>query len=80
MEWLYHGLTGNDAAEGQVGATRGVVLGALLGLLNAVVMFLPIDAEQKVELLVALNPPIGLLSYVVFAYFDKWLRRIGRKG
>ena len=77
--WLYHGLVGNDAPEGQVGFTRGIVLAGIMGPLNVVVLTLPIDGETKAIILASLNPTMGMLSYLLFAVMDKWLRSNGRK-
>ena len=76
--WLYHGLVGNDAPEGQVGFTRGGVLAGIMGPLNVVVLTLPIDGETKAIILASLNPTTGLLRYPLFAGLDKWLRSNAR--
>ena len=34
--WIYHGMLGNDAPEVQVGFTRGGLLLAIQGAMNAV--------------------------------------------
>ena len=78
-DWLYHGLIGNDAPEGQVGFTRGVVLAGIMGPLNVTVLLLPLDGETKAIILASLNPTMGMLSYLMFAWMDKWLKGTGRK-
>ena len=77
--WIYHGMLGNDAPEVQVGFTRGGLLLAIQGAMNAVLLFLPIDAELKVGLFVSLNPTLGFASYVGFAVLDRWLKAKGLK-
>ncbi len=66
-----HNLVGNARSRRVVGVTRGVVASALMGLVNAVMLFVPIPAETKVELNVALGPIIILGSYFAYGQLDR---------
>ena len=74
---LYHGLSGNDTPPDQVGVTRGVIMAALAGVVNVVLMFMPMTDSDKVTVMVSLNPTLMLLSYVIFGL---WEKSIGSKG
>ena len=77
--WIYHGMLGNDAPEVQVGFTRGTLLLAMQGALNAVLLVLPLDWEVRAGLMASLNPTLGFVSYMGFAVLDRWLRAKGLK-
>ena len=77
--WIYHGMLGNDAPEVQVGFTRGTLLLAMQGVLNGVLLVLPLDAELKVGLMASLTPTLGFVSYMGFAILDRWLKAKGLK-
>ena len=77
--WLYHSLVGNDAAPERTGLTRGVVMAAVVGVVNAVLLFIPMDDGQKVQVMTALNPALLLLSYIAYGFLDRWLTNTGRK-
>lgn len=79
MSWIYHGMTGNGAAETQVAWNRGGFAAAILGITNAVLIVVPIDEVTKTALVASLNPTIGFLSYMGFAFLDKWLKNKGVK-
>lgn len=79
MNWAYHGMVGNDAPEVQVGLNRGGLLLAMQGVLNGVLLVLPLDWELRGGLMASLNPTLGFLSYVGFAFLDRWLKAKGLK-
>ena len=80
MNWLYHSLVGNDAPPEQTGFTRGVVMGAIVAVVNTVLLFIPMDDGQKVQVMTAMNPALLLLSFVAYGFLDRWLTNAGRKG
>ncbi len=67
----YHALVGNARSRRTVSASRGGVTAVVAGLANAVMLFMPIPAETKVELLVSLNPAFGLVSHLLWGQLDK---------
>ena len=74
-----HALIGNDAPEVQTGLTRGIVATGLASILNAAVLFLPIDDGAKAQLIAALSGAVIMGSYLVFAFLDRWMKRHGWK-
>lgn len=78
-DWIYHGLTGNGAAETQVGWNRGGFTAAVLGVTNAILIVIPMDEVTRTALMASLSPVIGLFSFVGFAVLDKWLKSKGIK-
>lgn len=77
--WIYHGITGNGAVETQVGWNRGGFAAGMLGIANAVLIIIPIDEGTRTALIASLNPAIGFLSYMGFAFLDRWLKSKGIK-
>lgn len=78
-EWLYHGLTGNDGAEGQVGLTRGTIAAALTELVYLTVRWLPVSVDDKLDIGAHTTALVVLVSFLLYAYLDKWLKRLGKK-
>ncbi len=74
MDWAYHGLVNNDAAPTQVGWTRGGLLAALQAVLGTVLLFLPIDEGQKLQLALTLNPALAFVSIMGFALLERWAK------
>ena len=71
----WHSLAGNDAPPVQVGFTRGMVAAALVGALNAILIFAPMDDTAKLGLVGTLNPALILASYIVYAFLEPWFKR-----
>ena len=71
MNFVKHNLVGNARSRRTVSASRGAVTMAVAGGINATLLFVPIPDETKVELLVSLNPAIGMLSYLLWGQLDK---------
>ena len=74
-----HALIGNDTPPVQVGFTRGIVATGLASIANTILLLLPVDAEVKVQLLVAMNPALIMASYLIFGFLDRWMKRNGWK-
>lgn len=72
---VWHALAGNPAPPEATGLTRGIVSAGIMGLVNAIVLFIPIDSGTKVELLFALTPAVTALSFVAFSFFDRLLSK-----
>ncbi len=77
--FIRHNLVGNDASHRAVGLTRGVVAAGLTGLVNAVLILIPIADGQKLEFLAALNPVVILLSYVLYGQLDHMVKGGGNE-
>ena len=69
--YVKHNILGNARSRRTVGFNRGVVAAAMMGVVNFVMILIPIPAETKVELNVALGPVIILGSYMLFGQLDK---------
>ena len=70
---MWHRLAGNPVQPEVTGLTRGIVSAGLTGIVNAVIIIVPIDQDTKVQLLATLNPAITLGSYIVYGWFDRLL-------
>ncbi len=68
---LYHALVGNARSRRTVGLSRGSVAAALMGAVNFALIFIPIPAETKVEVNVALGPVVIFGSYMLWSQLDK---------
>ncbi len=66
-----HNLVGNARSRRVVGVSRGATAGMLIGIMNAVMLFVPIPAETKVELNVALGPVLSFGAFYLFAWLDE---------
>ena len=78
-DYIKHSILGTNpgAAPTTIGFNRGVVAAALLGIINAILVFVPIADDQKLELLAAVNPIVILGSYMVYGFFDQAVRKGG---
>ena len=76
----WHSLAGNDAPPVQVGFTRGILAAGMAGIVNAILIFLPMEPEAKVALIATLNPVLIMLSYLVFAFLEPWFKRHSGDG
>ena len=54
-------------------ATRSLFSFGLLGILNAIIMLSPIDPDTQVKLAATLNPTIGLVSFVLYRVWDRYM-------
>ena len=64
----------NDSTPRATGLTRGLVAAALVGGLNAVLIFLPLDPDQKIALLAALNPVVIVASHLLYGVMDHMMK------
>ena len=73
IEYMRHNILGTNpgAAPRTIGLNRGVVAAALMGIINFVLIFIPLDNAQKVEVIAATGPIVILLSYMIYGYFDQ---------
>ena len=58
-------------------ATRSLFSFGLLGLLNAIILVSPLDAEMQAKLAATLNPTVALGAYVLYRLWDRWDRKGG---
>lgn len=65
----------NDTTPRTTGLTRGIVAAALVGAMNAVLVFLPIDPDQEVAFIAAMNPVVILISYVLYGFMDHLVKK-----
>ena len=73
---MLEALAGNSTPPEQTGLNRGLVAAALTGIVNAVLLFLPLDEQAKTSLFASLNPTIVLVSFVLFGYLERWVKRV----
>lgn len=69
-------LTGEGAPPEATGFTRGLIAAALTGLVDAAILFSPMDAELAKGLVVALTPTLTVVSYFAFALMDRGLGKL----
>lgn len=69
-------ITGIGAGAIETGLTRGLVVMALLGLLNAALFFSEIDSEDALMLMGFLTPTVTLVSFFLFSILDKGLGKL----
>ena len=74
-----HALIGNDTPEVQTGITRGIVATGLISLVNAAILFAPIDDAAKAQFIAAINGFLIAASFVLFALLDRWMKKHGWK-
>ena len=74
-----HALIGNDAPEVQTGLTRGILAAGMAGIVNTILLLLPIDNASKAALMATINPTLIMLSYLLYAFLDKWMKSHGWK-
>ena len=74
---VVHALLGNDTPPTVTGLTRGIVAAGLTGIVQAVIVFLPIPDAQKIELMAALAPTVIFLSYLLFGFLDQRMKGNG---
>jgi hypothetical protein len=65
-------LNNGNSSKDEVTITRGMFVAALNGLLNAALIFVPINDSTKAVLAASLNPTMIIVASVLFAVFDKW--------
>ena len=70
-EYVRHNIFGNGRSRRTVGFNRGALAAAMMGAVNFVMILIPIPAETKVELNVALGPVIILGSFMLYGHIDK---------
>ena len=73
-DFIRHYVVGNDRPPLAIGLTRGVVAAGLSGIVQAVIVLLPIPDGQKVELIGALAPTVTFLGYLLFGFLDQRLK------
>ena len=56
-----------------VTATRGLFSAGLLGLVNTVILLLPLDGETQAKLAATLNPTVALLAFMLYRLWDKYI-------
>lgn len=81
-EYVRHNIlaTNPGAAPRTVGLNRGIVAAALMGIVNLLLIFIPMDDAQRVEVIAATGPIMILLSYMVYGYFDQAVKGGGDVG
>lgn len=69
-------LTGEGAPPEATGFTRGLIAAALTGLVDAAILFSPMDADVAKRLVVALTPTLTVVSYFTFGVLDRALGKL----
>jgi hypothetical protein len=68
-------LNNGSSTSSEVEITRGTFVAALTGIVNAVLIFAPLDNEVKLNLLASLSPLIVIVAHVLFSVYDAWYDR-----
>ena len=69
-------LGGNDTPPEQTGLNRGLVAAALTGIVNLILVLAPIDEAEKTVIFASLNPTIVLVSFVLFGYLERIVKKL----
>ena len=73
-DYIRHNIIGNDGAPRTVGFNRGLIAAALTGVVNIVLLFVPIPEDQKLQVMGYTTPIVVLLSYVAFGWIDQLVK------
>ena len=65
-------LNNGSSTSSEVEVTRGTFVAALTGIVNAILVFTPLDDDVKLNLLASLSPTIVIVSHALFAVYDAW--------
>ena len=68
-------LNNGSSTSSEVEITRGTFIAALTGIVNAILVFTPLDDDVKLNLLASLSPSIVIVSHTLFAVYDAWYDR-----
>lgn len=68
-------LNNSSSTSSEVEITRGTFVAALTGIVNAVLIFTPLNENTKLNLLASLSPTIVIVSHMLFAVYDAWYDR-----
>ena len=75
QDTAWHSLAGNDAPPVAVGFTRGILAAGMAGIVNTILLLLPIDNAAKAALMATINPTLIMLSYLLYAFLEPWFKR-----
>ena len=73
-DFIRHYVVGNNRPPLAIGLTRGGLAAGLSGIVQAVIIMLPIPDAQKVELIAALAPTVTFLGYLLFGFIDQRIK------
>lgn len=76
VDTAYHALSGNGTAAEITEISRGTVTAALTGIVNVILLFLPLPESQKATIMASISPSIVLVAAVLWGYYDRLLRRV----
>lgn len=72
----YHALSGNGTSAEITEISRGTVTAALTGIVNLILLFLPLPESQKATIMASLSPSIVLVAAIIWGYYDRLLRKV----